>query len=54
MEQGAVAAGQGDAVEVWLVLTWGDLNSASNVASKVVAVKCYAYLSWLPEGFAPC
>lgn len=50
----AVAAGQDDAIEVWLVLTWGDLNSASiHVASKVGAVKYYARLSWLPEGFAP-
>lgn len=54
MEQGAVAAGQGAAVEVRLVLSWGDLNSASvNVASKVGAVKYCACLSWLPEGFAP-
>lgn len=54
MEQRAVAAGQGDAVEVCLVLPWGGLNSASiNVASKVGAVKYYAYLSWLPERFAP-
>lgn len=49
-----MAAGQGAAVEVRLVLSWGDLNSASvNVASKVGAVKYCACLSWLPKGLLP-